>query len=380
LIFPAFLFLDEQGFMLATSTPILTAQSLVKTYRSGGASPVQALRGLSFHVPEGVVFSILGPNGAGKTTLLRILTTLSKPDSGEAWFLGTSIQEHPRAVRQKLGVVFQNNQFNKYLTVWQNLRLHAEMHGLSEAETEAFCRPQLERMGVWQRRHALPEAFSGGQQRRLAIVRALMHNPRLLFLDEPTTGLDPEARFDLWEQIQQLRERQTTVILTTHYLDEAERLSDEILLIQKGQHVLQGTPDALKGRLSGMAHFEVRLLPETPEPVRVAFEQALHGTPSLQQSQLPLPKQSPNQTTAFVYQWRFADKAQAQGVWAHLPGQWVQSAQWVNPTLETVFIELLKGNEAFQQNAHPSLEKDDEGSGPISMPSESASNEGVLSS
>ncbi len=218
----------------------------------------QALSDVSFVVPKGGVFCILGPNGAGKTTLLRILTTVTRPTQGEAFIEGFHLQKNALQVRQKIGVVAQENRFSGYLNVWQNLMLHARLHGLPKNLSTERIEGYLKQMDLWDRRHTLPDELSGGQQRRVVLIRALLHEPAIIFLDEPTTGLDPAARLEIWKTIAAFKDR-ATVILTTHYMEEADCLADRILMLNHGQVVLTGTPRELKQQLSPVNTYEIVL-------------------------------------------------------------------------------------------------------------------------
>jgi ABC-2 type transport system ATP-binding protein len=222
---------------------------------------LEALKGVSFQVNPGSVFTILGSNGAGKTTLLRILTTLMRPDSGTAFIHGHDLFKDALQVRHVIGVVSQENHFDGYLSIWNNLMIHAQMHGLSKSAAEHRITELLEKVGLYGRRLEMTDTLSGGMQRRVALVRALIHRPKVLFLDEPTTGLDPQARQELWETIREFK-KSATVILTTHYMDEADYLSDEIMMMQTGQVVMQGTPRALKNTL--VPHHRYQLCLQTP--------------------------------------------------------------------------------------------------------------------
>jgi ABC-2 type transport system ATP-binding protein len=235
----------------------------------------QALNQVRFQIPEKTVFSILGPNGAGKSTLIRILTTITRPDAGTARILGFDIVKDLLAVRQQVGVVAQDDHFDRYLSIWHNLTMHAEMHGLRRAEYDPLIRDLLHRVDLYSRRNDLTDTLSGGMQRRVSLIRALIHKPRVLFLDEPTTGLDPQARREIWETIEQFKQ-QSTVILTTHYMEEADRLSDDILLLNHGQVMNQGTPRELKRTLTAHPLMEM----EFDEPV--AAEVAAHLPPNTQ--------------------------------------------------------------------------------------------------
>ncbi len=233
---------------------------------------IRALNDVSFDVPQNTVFSILGPNGAGKTTLLRILTTVTRPDAGRVLIQGLPVQTHLLDIRKHLGVVAQENHFDHYLSIWHNLTLHAQLHGLSEDEYVPRIHQLLEQVGLFKRRFSMPEDLSGGMQRRVSLIRALIHQPTLLFLDEPTTGLDPQARIEIWETIEAVK-RSTTVILTSHYMEEADRLSDTILLINKGQVQSIGTPKDLKQALSPLNKYELVFKP----PMAHSFFQDLQS-------------------------------------------------------------------------------------------------------
>lgn len=235
----------------------IEARDLRKKF-SGKGGTVQALKSVSFTANREQVLAILGPNGAGKTTLLRILTTVMRPSSGHGYVEGFEIGRQNIQIRQLIGIVAQENHFDRYLTVWQNLTLHAQMHGLEKPFYEKRIQQLLEKVELYDRRHDYMENFSGGMQRRVALIRALIHEPKILFLDEPTTGLDPAARLEIWETIQELKQR-TTVILTTHYMEEADRLSDRIMILNHGEVVMTGTADELKQRISPPDTYELLL-------------------------------------------------------------------------------------------------------------------------
>ena len=234
----------------------IEVRDLTKRFRSGGKA-FTAVDAISFTVARDSVFGILGANGAGKTTLLRMLTTTLWPDGGTAFIEGFELRRQELDIRKLIGIVAQENHFDRYLTAWQNLRLHADMHGLGRKEGDARIQGLLEQVDLWERRHDMLEDFSGGMQRRVALIRALIHQPKLLFLDEPTTGLDPAARLEIWETIQHFKQS-ATVILTTHYMDEADRLADRIMIMNHGQIVMTGTPDELKQKISPPDTYEIQ--------------------------------------------------------------------------------------------------------------------------
>jgi ABC-2 type transport system ATP-binding protein len=252
-----------------TCDPAIRVQGLSKRFKGKGGG-VEALKGVSFDVGREKVFAILGPNGAGKTTLLRLLTTIMRPTSGIARIEGFELGRQDTQIRQLIGIVAQDNHFDRYLTVWQNLVLHAQLHGLEKPVYEKRLQELLEQVGLYERRQDYLDHFSGGMQRRVALIRALIHRPRLLFLDEPSTGLDPAARLEIWETIQGLKQ-ETTVILTTHYMEEADRLSDRIMILNYGEVVMIGTPQELKSRISPPHIYELFL----NEPLAEQYQQKL---------------------------------------------------------------------------------------------------------
>src|ERR671931_32256 len=217
-------------------------EGLRKTYPGG----VEAVRGVDFEVAAGEVFGFLGPNGAGKTTTINMLCTLARPSGGEAFVAGHDVVRERDAVRRNIGLVFQDLTLDGYLTAAQNLELHAELYGVEPRAVAPRMRQVLEMVGLWERRDAPVATFSGGMRRRLEIARGLLHAPRVLFLDEPTIGLDPQTRRSIWDYIQQLkRNEDITIFMTTHYMDEAE-YCDRIAIIDNGRIVALDTPEALK--------------------------------------------------------------------------------------------------------------------------------------
>jgi ABC-2 type transport system ATP-binding protein len=228
--------------------PAIEARDLVKTY-SGN---VRALDGLSFAVEAGTIFGLLGPNGAGKSTTVKILTTLSRPDSGEARVAGLDVRREPDKVRRSIGCVAQRSGVDREATGRENLALQGHVYGLGGRQLKSRVSELLERFGLADAANRVVRTYSGGMQRRLDIAIGLIHRPQVLFLDEPTTGLDPEVRADMWVEIAHLaHEEGITVLLTTHYLEEADRLAHRLAIVDRGRIVAQGTPDGLKGELGG---------------------------------------------------------------------------------------------------------------------------------
>jgi ABC-2 type transport system ATP-binding protein len=233
----------------------IEADGLVKTY----PKDVKALDGLSFAVQPGRVFALLGPNGAGKSTAVKILTTLTTADGGRATVAGLDVRGQADAVRRTIGVVAQGSAVDIQATGRENLRLQGQIHGIRGRAIEERAGDLLERFGLADAADRIARGYSGGMQRRLDIAMALVHDPAVLFLDEPTTGLDPEVRADMWSEITHLAgERGKTVLLTTHYLEEADQLAERVAIVDRGTVVAEGTPEELKRELRGDAiHVEL---------------------------------------------------------------------------------------------------------------------------
>jgi ABC-2 type transport system ATP-binding protein len=223
------------------TTPAISVTDLAKDF-----GEVRAVRGINFEVPMGEVFGFLGPNGAGKSTTINMLCTLAKPTSGSARVAGHDVVRERDDVRRNIGLVFQDPTLDNYLTAAQNLQLHAELYGVESSLVRPRMQQVMEMVGLWERRDGTVGTFSGGMRRRLEIARGLMHSPRVLFLDEPTIGLDPQTRRSIWDYIHELQEREEiTIFMTTHYMDEAE-WCDRIAIMDHGDIVALDTPEALK--------------------------------------------------------------------------------------------------------------------------------------
>ncbi len=222
----------------------IVVKNLVKTFDG-----IKALNGVSFRVKRGEIFGFLGPNGAGKTTTIKILTTLMKPTEGEAYVAGYDVVEDAVEVRKRIGIVFQDCSVDKYLSGWENLYIHGLIYGLKGDLLRKRIEESLKFIGLIEFKDVEVRKYSGGMMRRLEIARALMHKPEILFLDEPTLGLDPQTRAKIWEFIESLR-GDVTVFLTTHYIDEAENC-DRIAIIDHGEIVAIGKPEDLKRRIGG---------------------------------------------------------------------------------------------------------------------------------
>jgi ABC-2 type transport system ATP-binding protein len=229
----------------------IVVENLVKRFGT-----IEAVRGVTFSVRPREVFGFLGPNGAGKTTTIKMLATLLAPTSGKLYIEGLDVVRQRQEVRRIIGLVFQDPTLDDRLTAWENLMFHGLLYGLSQAETRRRAMPLLEMVGLAERANSLVRTYSGGMKRRLELVRGLIHTPKVLFLDEPTVGLDPQTRSQIWEHIQQLsREHDTTVFVTTHYMDEAEHC-ERTAIMDHGQIVALDTPEHLKQLLG---HEEIRL-------------------------------------------------------------------------------------------------------------------------
>ncbi len=228
----------------------IVVDDLEKTY----GKDVRALAGMTFSVPAGQVFGLLGPNGAGKSTTVRILVTLSTPDGGSASVAGYDVRREPSAVRRALGYVPQSSGVDREGTGHENLVLQGRLQGMRGPDLERRARELLELFTLEEKADALVRTYSGGQKRRLDVAMGLVHRPQVLFLDEPTTGLDPEARVAMWDELSRLASAEKlTILLTTHYLEEADRLAERVAIVSQGKVVVDGAPEALKRDLRGDA-------------------------------------------------------------------------------------------------------------------------------
>jgi ABC-2 type transport system ATP-binding protein len=216
---------------------ILSVKSLTKKF-----DDFTAVKGISFDVEAGSVFAFLGPNGAGKSTTIKMLTTVLKPTSGEIWINGYNALKEQDKARSSFGIVFQDYSLDSELTAYENMEYHSVIYRVPKAERDERIKYAMEIVGLWERRDDLVKKYSGGMKRRLEIARALVHYPKVLFLDEPTVGLDPQTRNSIWNHIKSLNEeRGMTIFLTTHYMDEAEEMADKIAIIDHGKIIESGT-------------------------------------------------------------------------------------------------------------------------------------------
>ncbi len=246
-----------------TADKVIVASNLVKSFKD-----FRAVDDISFEVEAGKIFGFLGPNGAGKTTTIKMLTTTLAPTQGTILLDGNDPQRAPLAARRSFGIVFQDPSLDGEMTAQENMKLHAVLYGVPGSEQGGRIEAALKFVGLWERKDSFAKTYSGGMKRRLEIARALLHTPRILFLDEPTLGLDPQTRNHVWEYIQTLaRDRGMTVFFTTHYMDEADRVADEIAIIDRGKIVARGSPRALKEN-AGTATLEEAFISLTGHAIR----------------------------------------------------------------------------------------------------------------
>jgi len=316
--------------------PAVEVRDLVKRYPK---APVDSVAGVSFDVGRGEVFGFLGPNGAGKSTTIGILTTRIRPTGGQAVVAGVDVVADPVGARRVLGVVPQQNNLDRSLSVRQNLLFHASYHGIPRARRNELADALLEQFGLDDRPEGRPDDFSGGQIQRMMIARALMHAPSVLFLDEPSTGLDPAARLFLWEKVAELKAAGTTVVITTHDMDEAAELSDRVAIIDHGTVLALDTPTNLVRGMSGERTLDCTVEPD-PDGDAGSLGMALGGLAGVRMvDQLDGPTGSG---------WRF--RIDVEGVAAayvapvaHLvdeAGARLTDVRLGEPNLEDVFIHL----------------------------------------
>jgi ABC-2 type transport system ATP-binding protein len=314
------------------AAPVIQIENLRHNYGKRAA-----LNGVSFAVNEGEIFALLGPNGSGKTTLFRILSTLMLPSSGRALIGGFDAARQPDQVRRRIGVVFQAQSVDMKLTAAENLWHQGHLYGLRGAELKARIAAMLEHVALSDRANERVETFSGGMQRRVELAKGLMHHPSVLLLDEPTTGLDPGARRDLWQYLQQLRTRErVSVIVTTHLMEEAERC-DRLAILSEGQIVALGTPSELRSQIGG----DVILLESAdPDSLAARIEQKFHAGAAVLDGKVRMERKDGHR---FV-----PDLVEA------FPGE-MQSISVSKPTLEDVFIDRTGHRfwtEADEQQEH----------------------------
>ena len=290
--------------------------------------PVVALDGLDLTISEGEFFGLLGPNGAGKTTTIGILTTRIRATAGEAHVAGANVATESAAARQRIGVVPQRPNPDRGLRVAENLVFHATYFGVPRSVAAQRALALLERLGIAEKKDAKVDALSGGQQQRLMIARALIHEPRVLFLDEPTVGLDPQARLAFWDILREVHAQGRTIVMTTHYMEEADQLCDRLAILDRGKLLAQDTPANLKAKAPGHTIIEVTLDGDAE-----ALAEAARATPGVTNVEARGPMLR-------VYAARVADVIQAVLALAESRGRTVKDIQLSRPSLETLFISL----------------------------------------
>jgi ABC-2 type transport system ATP-binding protein len=305
---------------------ILKTEKLRKVFK-GKKGVVESVKDVTIEVQKGEIFGFIGPNGAGKTTTMRMLTTLLQPTSGKVSIAGHDLMKEPHAIRQKVGYVSQSGGLDPHTSAQENIIFQAQLYGASKTQASQRAQELIQALALESFAQRPVNTYSGGQKRRVDIALALVHHPLLVFLDEPTTGLDPHSRAHLWQELKKLRSQGTTIFLTTHYLDEADALCDRIAIIDHGTIVTQGTPQTLKRQIAGdivtlgcatVAYKDlealikpqsfVKEIHESKEGLRVAVDQG---------------------ETALVQLVRLLDNA-------HVP---VQNISLSRPTLDDVFLK-----------------------------------------
>jgi daunorubicin resistance ABC transporter ATP-binding subunit len=315
--------------MPATPGAIRT-EGLRKTYKTSRGD-VEAVRGIDLNVPQGEFFGLLGPNGAGKSTTIGMLTTLVRPTGGRAWVAGHDVTRDTVAVKREIGVVTQNNTLDMQLTVTENLEFRSRFFGLSARAASRRAAQLIDAFGLGDRRNAMADALSGGQARRLLIARALVHRPEVLFLDEPTAGLDPQTRVNLWDILHVLHDLGQTILLTTHYMEEAEALCDRVAVVDHGTVLACGTVDELKEGAGADTVITVRY--EGPVPPGFADHAGLADWPGVSKVEA-----DGDQVRVF--------SREPEGLLGELVaagaagGLHVRDAAQLKPSLETVFLTL----------------------------------------
>ena len=239
------------------SDAIVNIQQLVKTYP--GKTPVEAVKGIDLAVERGELFGLLGPNGAGKSTTISVCTTRSLPTAGQVTIAGVDVVQHPSEARRYMGVVTQFNTLDRQCTVWENLYFHCRYFGLTHAYSTKRTDELLDLFKLTERAKTFVKTLSGGLAQRVQIARAIAHGPEVLFLDEPSAGLDPQTRLALWDIIRVLRQRGITIVLTTHYMEEADQLCGRVSIIDHGKILVSGTPEDLKSSVGAQKVFQLQL-------------------------------------------------------------------------------------------------------------------------
>ena len=313
-------------------TAAVEAQGLTKSF-----GPITAVDNVDLEIREGELYALLGPNGAGKTTTIKILATLLKPDKGEAWVGGYNVAREPGRVRRTIGLVPQDMTADDEMTGWENVYIQTRLYGLSPEDARHRTRELLETMGLWEARNRKVRGYSGGMRRRLEVAMSLVHRPSILFLDEPTLGLDVQSRRALWSLIQRLRrEENVTILLTTHYMEEAEALSDRVAIMHRGRILVTGSPDELKARVRGDT---IYLHPASHHGLEPLLRQLRRAGLDARIVKGAIAVKVENAETALP------------GVLDHLQGTRLAKISIAKPSLEEVFVELT--GETLETDAPP---------------------------
>ncbi len=262
---------------------IIAIESLVKVY-ADKSSAVTAVDGIDLHVPAGGIFGLLGPNGAGKTTTISICTTRSLPTSGRVYIAGVDVVRSPALARRNIGVVPQYNTLDRSLTVFENLFFHCRYFGMGAATAKHRSLQLLEQFRLAERAHVRPYELSGGLAQRLQIARAIAHHPAVLFLDEPSAGLDPQSRIAMWEAVRGLRQEGITVLLTSHYMEEADSLCDRVAIIDHGKILVEDTPEQLKRGLGAETIYQLELERHDAIPQLAAYYRTVPQLSSVEET------------------------------------------------------------------------------------------------
>jgi daunorubicin resistance ABC transporter ATP-binding subunit len=285
-----------------------------------------AVNGVDLEIPRGEIFGLLGPNGAGKTTIIRMLGGLTLPTAGGATVLDLDIVKDTRRVKDRIGVVPQNNVLDRDINVYRNLKYHAKLHGIPGHKIDPKIDEVLAFTELRAKRDAKIDELSGGMKRRLVVAKAMMHEPEVFILDEPTTGLDPQSRRMVWDKIRSFRDMGMTMILTTHYMDEADALCDRIGIIDHGKVIALGTPEELKASLGAQTVLEVRVYEGTHDTILEGLEAQPFTEDVFAEGDKVLLRTNDKKAAAVYMLTRHADD--------------VETLQFREPTLEDVFIEL----------------------------------------
>jgi ABC-2 type transport system ATP-binding protein len=308
------------------SEPIVDIRGLRKVYT--GKAPVTAVDGIDLQVSPGELYGLLGPNGAGKTTTISIATTRAVPTAGTVRIAGVDVVKHPAMARRAIGVVPQYNTLDRSCTVAENIRFHCLYFGMNGADAKRRTNDLLEQFRLHDRADAYPQQLSGGLAQRLQIARAIAHHPRVLFLDEPSAGLDPQSRIAMWDAVRGLRRENITVVLTTHYMEEADSLCDRVAIIDHGKILVEDTPAALKASVGGDKLYDLRLSETADRNSLAAQLRQIAGVTGVEPTESGLRVLAQTREGLLP---QVITAANAQGL---------RDVTTAEPTLETVFIRL----------------------------------------